>query len=102
MEPVKQKDGMLRVKPRTKKFLLDLKIKTNANSLDQLLWVIFQCPQVPDFVFDFYRDRAFDLTPQQIEAYESENQIKPIGTIVAEYPERKVIQLDKNKFLVKH
>lgn len=84
MKKVKQKDGMLRVKPRTKKFMLGLKRKTNANSLDELLWVILQCPQVPQFVFDFYR-KSFDLTPQQKKQYEKENKVIPSGTYKAIY-----------------
>jgi len=101
MKPVKQKDGMLRAKPRTKKFMMDLKIKTNANSLDELLWVILKCPQVPQYVFDFYR-KSFDLTPQQIEAYKKQHKIAPIGLIKAEYKGKgRTLVLDKDLDVVR-
>ena len=67
-------------------------------SLNALIGDIIKKEDLLSYLIDLHPDRAFNLTKEQIEQYETENKIVPIGTIVATYlkPKRKTLILPKD------
>jgi len=81
-------------------FLTTLREQTKAKSIKELIRVMLKCPELPSFIFDYYRKTAFEITKETREAYEAEHGIKKIGMVKATYvkrkPKPKTLVLPKN------
>ena len=89
MREIKEKDGFIRVKHQTK-IVLEM-IKRNCGSdcscFDELINVILKCPQLPNFVYDYYQRTSFQLSLAERKRYEKQNKIDPSG-LIAVIPKR--------------
>ena len=72
----------IRSSEKLNNFLDSLKRRTGAKNIAQLIWVMSQHPDMPNYLFDQFRDTAFEFTLEQKRQYEKENKVEPSGTFI--------------------